>query len=415
MSDTRATGGTALPEDQRAGLDPVLRATGTAHGLANAWYTDPACFDREREHLFAKTWACIGFAPDLPRPGSAVPVELMGLPLLMVRDADGAIRVFHNVCRHRGMKLLREPARLKSRIVCPYHAWSYELSGALARTPHIGGVGRHKVAGFDPADCGLATVRSAVWFDLVFVNLSGDGPAFADWIAPLAERWSDFAAADLYPDPDGPGFGFDLRCNWKLAVENYCEAYHLPTLHPSLNRISRLQDHYDIVQEGGFAGQGSTAYRGAFGPDGDRFPSCTGLSEKWAEGAEYVALYPNVLLGNHRDHFYAVLLLPIAPDRTLEQAWIWYFDADATTPERAGARAALAETWREVFLEDVTAVEGMQAGRASPGFDGGRFSPAMDGATHAFHRWAAARLGGRPAAPELSQAGRTVDAPAVGD
>ncbi len=112
------------------------------------------------------------------------------------------------------------------------------------------------------------------------------------------------------------------------------------------------------------------------------------MSEKWETAAEYIAVYPNVLLGVHRDHAFAIVLDPQGPDRTVEHIHLYYPVADTD----AQLRAANTAQWKVVFEEDIFVVEGMQRGRAAPNFDGGRFSPAMDGPTHLFHDWIAARL-----------------------
>ena len=110
---------------------------------------------------------------------------------LLLRDLEGHIRVFHNVCSHRGVELVTQPTTVKKTITCPYHSWCYGLDGGLRATPSIGGPGRNTCEGFDKARHGLKPVRSAVWFDVVFVNLSGDAAPFEDYIAPLATGPND--------------------------------------------------------------------------------------------------------------------------------------------------------------------------------------------------------------------------------
>ena len=119
------------------------------------------------------TWTCIGVGSDLPEPGDTKPVDFVGLPLLMVRAENGEVRVFHNVCSHRGVRLVEQAGQVKRVIVCPYHSWSYNLDGTLFATPHIGGQGKHSCEGFDKKQHPLRRVRSVVWFDMVFINLSG--------------------------------------------------------------------------------------------------------------------------------------------------------------------------------------------------------------------------------------------------
>lgn len=375
------------------GLMAVDAPIGRARGLPNAAYTDPDFTAFERRRLWRRGWVCAGFASELPAPGDARPVEVAGAPLLLLRAKDGALRVFHNVCRHRGMTLADRPTRFANVIRCPYHSWCYDHGGRLMIAPHVGGPGCNVHPDIDRAELGLVPVRSAVWWDFVFVDLDGDAPAFEDWIAPLARRWDGFELARFEaPVPAEGAFALEIAANWKLAVENYVEAYHLPWVHPGLNSYSRLEDHDNIVEDGACSGQLTRAYQPALDEEGRRFPAFDGLAPFWASGAEYVALYPNLLLGLHRDHGFAILLEPKGVARTAEHVRLYYVDTAATDPALGDLRRRSLALWREVFAEDVAVVEGMQAGRASPAFDGGRFSPAMDPPTHAFHRWVAGRL-----------------------
>lgn len=373
----------------RAALARVTEPVETARGLPSAFYADPQLFEAEKQAVFAANWACIGFAKDVPQAGDVRPVDFLGRPLLTVHDREGTIRVFQNVCRHRGMILVAAPARLKGPIRCPYHSWCYDLTGRLRTTPHVGGPGKASHPCINKSELGLIEVRSAVFMDMIFVNLSGAAPEFARYVAPLAERWREFTGQTLHHGGPDCSVTFDIRTNWKLAAENYCESYHLPWVHPGLNSYSRLEDHYHIAEPQAFSGQGSAVYKPQLDAEGRRFPSFPGLAARWDHAAEYVTLYPNVLLGVHKDHFFSIMLEPVAPDRTIEHLEIYYATPQVAGADWAAMRAAHVEMWRQVFLEDVFVVEGMQKGRAAPGFDGGKFSPAMDGPTHCFHDWVA--------------------------
>jgi phenylpropionate dioxygenase-like ring-hydroxylating dioxygenase large terminal subunit len=361
--------------------------------LPNAAYVDADFARFEAERLWRRGWVCAGFASDVPVRGDARPVEVGGVPLLLLRAKDGTVRVFHNVCRHRGMKLASAPTRFANVIRCPYHSWCYDHGGELLIAPHVGGPGCNVHPDMDKAELGLAPVRAAVWWDFVFVDLDGDAPAFEAWIAPLAERWRGLDVGRFRTPPAAEGrFTLEVAANWKLAVENYVEAYHLPWVHPGLNSYSRLEDHDNVVVEGAFSGQLTRAYQPSLDEAGRRFPAFDGLDPFWATGAEYVALYPNLLLGVHRDHGFGILIEPRGMARTAEHVRLYYLDDAAEDTTLGPLRRRSLALWREVFEEDVAVVEGMQAGRASPAFDGGRFSPAMDPPTHAFHRWVADRL-----------------------
>jgi choline monooxygenase len=375
-------------------LAQVLRPIGEATGLPNLTYTSDAYFRHERDAVIGATWAGIAFTDTLPERPYALPIDFMGLPLLVVRDRHGELRVFHNVCSHRGMKLVDEPTEVRGVITCRYHCWAYATNGDLKATPHIGGVGQHHSSSFDNSKNGLKPVRSAVFMGILFVNLSGDAPEFDRHAAELIRRAEQLLGSggwsQLQCGSTDAQLSLRAKCNWKLAVENYCEAYHLPWVHPELNSYSRLEDHYCFLGAN-FAGQGSLAYRGS-DIAGAHLPRLNGWPEDRMHVAEYPSMYPNVLLGFQADHVFAILLIPEAPDRTREELRIFYVGDGATKDDYRAFRAATLSAWRNVFEQDLTAVEQLQLGRTSPGYDGGVFSPAMDTVTHHFHAWVAARL-----------------------
>ena len=378
-------------------LDAIKSVTapiGDARGLPNDVYVSDELFNLERDRILGRTWAAIGFASEVPSPGDAKPVEFMRTPLLILRDRQRQLRVFHNVCSHRGMQLVCEKTKLKAVVRCPYHSWAYTLDGKLSATPHIGGYDENDCEGFDRAKHGLKTVRFAVWMDIVFVNLSGDAESFAQFIAPLERRWDRFLGEqnrdDIRPAKTGSRLELGVDCNWKLAVENYCEAYHLPWVHPQLDTYSPLDQHFNIIDGDNMSGQGTYVYR-LSETAGTRLPTISAWPGDLLQHAEYISLYPNTLLGLQADHFFAVIVIPQAVDRTLEMLQISYVGNAATDDDYASSRTSVLDSWDKVFREDVFAVEGMQSGRNSPGFDGGILTPVQDVPTHHFHSWVARR------------------------
>jgi len=377
-------------------VEAVLQPIEKASGLPNATYTSASFFEYERDQVLGSSWAGLWFASDLPKKGYVKPVEFMGLPLLIMRNKSNAINVFHNVCSHRGMKLVQEEMEVQGALRCPYHSWSYSLNGDLKGTPHIGGVGKHQTEGFNHCDHGLKPVRSALWMDIIFINLSGDAEDFTRYIKPLTEQWQTFlddtGLDRLQTAVNGKGMQIEIQSNWKLAVENYCESYHLPWIHPGLNTYSRLEDHYHIMIGDNFAGQGSYAYR-LSDEAGSALPRFPEWPKDKLEQAEYVAFYPNVLLGIQADHAFAMIIEPVAHDKLIEHIRLFYVGEEAIGDTHSARRTAILESWRVVFSEDINVVEGMQKGRSSPGYRGGVFSPVMDNSTHHFHQWVARRLG----------------------
>lgn len=372
-------------------FDDVLQSVATAKGLPNKHYIDPDTAKIERDKIFFANWAGLAFGKDVAKHGHAKPVDFMGMPLLIVRDNDGALRVFQNTCRHRGMILVEEAGPIRGVIRCPYHSWCYSLEGNLITTPHVGGPGKNTAPEINRDELGLVEIRSHVWQDIIFVNVSGDAAPFEEEHHDLLQRWKEFDQPTFHGGTES-SFKLEVKCNWKLAVENYCESYHLPWIHPGLNSYSKLEDHYHIVNPGKFSGQGTTVYNPQL-DDSDRvFENFDGLDKKWDTCAEYISFYPNVLLGVHRDHFYGILLQPIDHENTIERVEIYYAKESSLTDDVKDLRAKNAVLWKDIFREDIFVVEGMQKGRSGIKFDGGKFSPAMDEPTHTFHHWVATQL-----------------------
>ncbi|MFZ5961345.1 aromatic ring-hydroxylating oxygenase subunit alpha [Thalassococcus sp. BH17M4-6] len=379
-------------------LSAVRRPPETANGLPNAHYIDTRVFEEERGALLFSQWAGLAVAADVPEPGDARPITFLGMPLLLLRGRDGTLRVFQNICRHRGMILVETPRKIEGAVRCPYHSWCYGTDGALVSTPHVGGPGHNTHDAIDRSTLGLIEVRSHVWRDVVWINVSGDAPPFEVAMADLIARWAEFEQPLWHGGPDST-ITLTVDCNWKLAVENFCESYHLPWVHPGLNAYSRLEDHYHIERPGEFSGQGTLVYRQLTNEEGQTFPDFADLSDRWDTAAEYIAAYPNVMLGVHRDHAFAIVLVPEGPERTVEHIHLYYARPDTD----GGLRQRNTQLWKTVFEEDIFVVEGMQRGRHASGFDGGRFSPVMDSPTHCFHDWVAGKVDawrGQPHAAE---------------
>ena len=376
-----------------AAIEAVMRPTAKASGLPSAAYTDPQFLALEEKLLFAPGWIYAGRAAELARPGDIQPVKIAGQPVLLLRNRSGEVKAFHNVCSHRNALLLREPVSGRPTLTCPYHAWSYDLDGRLVRTPHIGGQDIDDCPELDKETLGLKPVRLDCWAGLLFVNLTGDAPALADWLQPLTERWADYDFSALRY---GGGRSYELDTNWKHAIENYLESYHLPWVHKGLNSYSRMSDHYTFFAGSDAAGQGTTVYA----PGSLRGMSLPGqsLPAELAARAEYPVIFPNLMTGLQSDHFYLIDVLPDGPLRTRERFEIFFFGDEAMTGELEAIRSETIERWDAVFLEDIDVVERLQQGHASSAATGGRFSPAQDQAVHHFQRRLLERMLGRQTA-----------------
>jgi len=347
--------------------DPPAAATGgaLAHGLPPEAYTSDAFFAVEKERLFAQAWVFAGFAHELAKAGDAVPVTVAGQPLVLLRDRDGGMRAFHNVCRHRGALLVDAPGNVGRVITCPYHAWAYGLDGALRTTPHFAGPDRHEHPGLDRARMGLKSVRAALWQDWIFVNPSGTAGDFADFIAPLARRLEsvDLAHMTAVATVD---MG-EVRTNWKFLMENFIEPYHVQYVHKTTTE-QPLADHATFID--GHCLGSVVEIKNKNGGGGDQKSG----GETLATDSWYLTLFPNFVLGRyHPDQIGVHLNEPIAPDRTRQRRVIYHTGEDTLPPE---AVDGLARLWRKVHEEDHAICERLQRGRASAAAaDGGVLSP----------------------------------------
>ncbi|MEO1210075.1 MAG: aromatic ring-hydroxylating dioxygenase subunit alpha [Cyanobacteria bacterium J06638_20] len=344
-------------------------------GLWADAYTSPEFLDLERQTVFANHWVCVGLASDVPNPGDLLPVDVAGIPIVLVRDRHHTLRAFHNICSHRGLQLVDQPCSVKGIIRCPYHSWSYGMDGQLKSTPHFGGYYQDVAEGFDREAKGLRVIRCDQWLDLVFVNLSGYAPPLEEYLKPIVERWADY---DLSLLRRGREATVECNANWKLAVENFSESYHLTWVHPALNSCSRMEDHFWFDVGDIHAGQGSLKYYSGE-VEGKRLPTFPNLeATDRTTIAEYVTAFPNLMLGVHPDYVLVFMVNPLSPDRSLERMVFYYVGDEAMMSENAALRDIPADLWIATNDEDIAVIERMQKGRRSPAFDGGCFSPALE-------------------------------------
>lgn len=356
-------------------------AAGEGSGLPNRCYTCPDWLQAENERIFARTWMLAGFCHDVPGKGDACPVEVAGMPLLVLRDREGAVRVFHNVCRHRGAVMVAAPCRDRQLLTCPYHGWAYGLDGRLRARPHFYGGGRHD-SDPGPDAPGLVPVRHALWHDLVFVDISGEAPPFEEHWQPFARRT---AAYDFAVLRHAGRLDFDVKGNWKLIYENFYDAYHVPAVHPKLEEFTPLATRRAVETEGPWFHNTSRIEKPQQGR-GIGMPFYPGLDEEGARTEWYFHLFPTTAIQIWPDQLAVFQLHALAPDRTVEHIHMYFVGEAATDPAYAESRQSVFDMWNELNTEDFEIVENMQGARRSPGFDGGVLSPYWDGATQHFSR-----------------------------
>jgi choline monooxygenase len=368
-----------------------LRATLEARqGLPGHYFTDPAFFALEKQRVFAKEWLCVGLSRDAANKGDLFPVTILGMPLVLVRDKD-RLRVFHNICSHRGAALVDAPTHGRVRLVCPYHSWTYGLSGELLRTPHFGGADQHECPGLDKTKLALREIRSAEWANHVFINLSGDAPAFEDWIRPVQQRFQSIDWQQMRSDPS-LSRSLNAAANWKIIIENFAESYHLPWVHRGLQDMNPMQRHYQILGGHSYLGQGSHAYQG------ERLGGGLPLFSGWSDYTRYETLFifPNLILGPLPDMTFSILIQPLTAETSTERLEFFFAGDAALADELAQTRRANSDFMMSVNAEDVHIVESVHRGRHSPAFTGGQFSEAQEATSLQLQRMVAARILAEP-------------------
>ena len=213
------------------------------HSLEARYYTDPAIFAAERAGLLARTWQFAGHAGDLSESGDYFTFELNGESLFCIMGRDGQIRTFYNVCQHRAHQLLDGTGSTRV-VVCPYHAWTYELTGELRAGPNI-----KAVEGFDKARVCLTEVRTELFLGFIFVNLDPDAQPMDTWFPGARAELEAFVPNHARLKPL-EWVEIPEACNWKVSVENYSECYHCPINHPTFATGVIKPETYDIQPQG---------------------------------------------------------------------------------------------------------------------------------------------------------------------
>jgi choline monooxygenase len=355
----------------------------SAHTLASNFYTDPSILDAEKSRVFRRTWQLVGTLNTpcgesvgqngtkrtIADPESFFTVDVIGEPVVVVRDKLGTLRAFSNVCRHRAGPIA-QGSGCKNVFRCGYHGWTYTLDGRLIGTPDVEGV-----EFFDRSNMGMAPLRLETWEQLIFVNFDPNAEPLSAYLGKIPEQARGFQFEGLQSVERRD---YVIDCNWKVYVDNYLEGYHIPIAHPGLMReIDYANYRTDTYR---YYSQQFAPIRAMKPEDvGERFyPPGSGLQE-----ALYFWIFPNLMLNVYPDNLSTNLIIPLSHDKTLT-IFEWFFhDAHSEkVRERINRAVAFSD---EVQQEDIELCRSVQRGLNSSTYDRGRYSVKRENGVHHFH------------------------------
>ena len=333
-----------------------------------AWYIDPRIFRLEQRTVFSCSWQMVGRADQVREAGQYITCEIAGESILVVRDSDGVLRGFFNVCRHHAAAIVVEPEGRTQNLRCPYHGWTYNLEGALVVTPEFGGV-----RNFDRSANALLPLQTALWEGWIFVKLDRNGPSLAEFLGgELLNRIKRLGLDQLRWTERRC---YTLACNWKVFVDNYLDGgYHVPHIHSGLGSVLD-QSHYTIETGERFCVQSSPIVMRKADPQT--------AAVRTGDQALYYWIYPNFMINWYQGVMDTNLVCPRGVDQT-EVIFDFYFaDGSKEARERNLASIAVGE---RIQAEDKAICESVQRGLTSRAYNTGRLSVRREAGEHLFHR-----------------------------
>ena len=359
------------PLDQAA-LAAALRPFGDSRMLPPAAYTDPAVYAWEQRHFFGGGWLCLGRRDQVPDVGDQRAEAAGPGSILLVSGEDGVLRGFANTCRRRGHELVPCGATARQQvIICPYHAWTYSLSGGLRAA-----AGFKNKPGFAAADWGLIEVPGAEWHGLVFADSSGQAPPLAGALAGLDALVAPYEPERLVVAGQ---HDYEVAANWKILTENYHECYHCPAIHPELCKVSPPKSGENYPFGGAWIGGWMDLRPGmaTMSLDGaSHGAALRGLDQTGLRTVIYVNIFPNVLVSLHPDYVMVHRLMPLAADRTRIEC-TWAFAPESLAQPGFDPGYAV-DFWDITNQQDWQACESVQRGLSSPHATAGPLSAQED-------------------------------------
>jgi len=342
-------------------------------GLTGEFYTSQAFFEWECANILAKGWYCLGREDEITRSGDYFTTTVLGEPLVVIRNKAGEINVLSNVCRHRGMPVAQGMGNAK-RLICSYHAWTYDHDGVLLRAA------RMENAGFDPKNCALPRITSEIWNGFIYANLSENPPSLASQLGDLADMLAPYEPENfriIHRESEV------WQVNWKCLVENFMEGYHLSVVHPKT-----LHEYTPTgLSRKGPSAAAFTSYFANY-PDSatPRGMGGAGLGKEQRQRSSLFSIFPCQVASQAATLLVSLSLMPIAVNQ-VEVSWTMSTFGNDLDDDTLASRIAL---WQEVNREDREKLEAMQVALSSRYATSGPLAAAdYEGTVRDFQTWMA--------------------------
>ncbi len=346
-------------------FDPDIRRAAT---IPSRLYVDPVYLALEEEKVFGRTWQLVGRSEDLAEHGQYVTADIAREAVVVVRDGL-SLRGFHNICLHRAGPVAQGCGQRRT-LQCRYHGWTYRLDGTLLRAPEM-----ESSEGFRPEDMRLMPVQVAAWGPLVFANLDLKAPPLEHFLEDIPERAKRFRAQSMrYVMRKS----WSVACNWKVYVDNYLEGYHVPVVHPGLNKEIDY-DQYKVETHRYYSLQHAPLRTAAHGDTDRKY-----VPRDAADQAQYYWIFPNIMLNVYLGQMQTNIIVPIDHERTMV-VFEWFAANPPADPATDAEWTKLVAFSDEIQIEDIEICEAVQRNLRSRVYDRGRYSAKRENGVHHFH------------------------------
>lgn len=327
--------------------DMEVRPIELAETIPARWFTAPGFDLIDRQEVLARSWQYVGHESQVANPGDHIVEEILGRPILLVRNQSKDILCFSNVCRHRGGPIALKPGSARM-LRCAYHAWTYDLDGRLLGAPRFDGV-----QNFEKNNCTLPRYRLESYQGFLFVNFSGDAPPLEKHLQGIKEKIEPISLLNMKFQRR---VVYRVECNWKVYIDNYMEGYHIQQVHPKLAKILDVSGYTTAIEDHKVLQYGPLA--------SDNNPYHTGGA------AYYYQVFPNLMLNIMPGRVQINSILPLDADHCLT---VFDLFLDEANPEKLKSRLKDdLEVSDLVQQEDIDICEQVQKGLKSGSYNKGR-------------------------------------------